>query len=228
MLFYLIFGASLLLPVQNRLYATLGVLAGLVIIGLWSTAGAHPVVAFYTSDIILEFGLGLLIGNLVTKRVSISPMLSWSAFLCGVFLISCLGLKHSGLRSLVWGLPAGLIVAGALSLELQGRLREFWLLHFLGNASYSIYLSHEIVIAAMGQFWITHGFGSSAPAKIIMIVTMMIVAAFAGGAVHLCIEKPLLCLLQGKSLKTALLEGFLHKRPRERILGTETPLNEAI
>jgi peptidoglycan/LPS O-acetylase OafA/YrhL len=57
------------------------------------------------------------------------------------------GWPHS--RFLLWGVPAALIVLGALALE---PAREPWYLrplHVLGDASYSLYLTHILVIATV-------------------------------------------------------------------------------
>ncbi|TCU04838.1 hypothetical protein [Rhizobium sullae] len=47
----------------------------------------------------------------------------------------------------MWGLPAALLLIGALSYERNGRLRKVEFLRHIGDASYAIYLSHLITIA---------------------------------------------------------------------------------
>jgi peptidoglycan/LPS O-acetylase OafA/YrhL len=51
-------------------------------------------------------------------------------------------------RSIVWGVPAALIVFGAIQLEgsLRGRVSRFFA--YLGDASYSTYLIHVFALAA--------------------------------------------------------------------------------
>ena len=50
-------------------------------------------------------------------------------------------------------LPHALILYGAITLERQGRLSLPRWFNRLGDASYSIYLSHVLVLSAAGSLW---------------------------------------------------------------------------
>ncbi|MFX8797491.1 acyltransferase family protein, partial [Acinetobacter baumannii] len=52
-----------------------------------------------------------------------------------------------------WGPPAVLIVAGALCLDLNGKALKAPWLRLLGDASYSIYLTHLITLGVVRQAW---------------------------------------------------------------------------
>ena len=61
-------------------------------------------------------------------------------------------------RVLTWGIPAFVIVAGAVSLEpFVAPALPRWLLT-LGDASYSIYLSHGFLLPALGLLFGRAGF----------------------------------------------------------------------
>jgi peptidoglycan/LPS O-acetylase OafA/YrhL len=69
---------------------------------------------------------------------------------CGFGLILILPMISENARALTWGIPAFFIVVGAVSLEpFVARAVPRWLLS-LGDASYSIYLSHGFVLPALG------------------------------------------------------------------------------
>jgi peptidoglycan/LPS O-acetylase OafA/YrhL len=97
----------------------------------------------------------------------------------------------------VWGVPAALTVAGALSLELSGKtLRAPRALVaptlLLGDASYCIYLFHLPATAVIAH---TMGYGD---ARVFLPVSIAVSIA-AGLAAHFWIEKPLLAVLRRPS-----------------------------
>ncbi|MFX8633201.1 hypothetical protein ABTM26_19635, partial [Acinetobacter baumannii] len=68
---------------------------------------------------------------------------------CGLLLTSGVlsAANISASRFFHWGLPAFLIVTGALALE--PKLKDWRLPMLLGDASYSIYLTHGVVLSAV-------------------------------------------------------------------------------
>jgi len=83
------------------------------------------------------------------------------------------------------GLPAGMIVAGVLSLERQ--LRDNAFLRLAGDASYAIYLVHVPVLAMVGSMLFGHvepGFSAS----LILVASGVLV----GVLVHVVIERPMM------------------------------------
>ena len=54
-------------------------------------------------------------------------------------------------RPIYWGIPAALIVLGALSVETNGGIFQSTFLKALGDASYSIYLLHGLVESAVNR-----------------------------------------------------------------------------
>jgi peptidoglycan/LPS O-acetylase OafA/YrhL len=95
-------------------------------------------------------------------------------------------------RLLDYGVAAVLIVGAMVGIEVAGKLRVGRLPRWLGDASYSIYLSHTLVIAALWKVW-PHG---AAPWMFLAGATVC--AALAGGAVYVLLERPLLALMRGR------------------------------
>jgi len=99
--------------------------------------------------ILIEFIFGMLIGLLVCdKRVSRS--LNWIALVLGGagFAMSALFDLNSVDRVIKWGIPAFLLVFGAIGID---QIRNSFLIE-IGNASYSIYLVQAFVIPATYKF----------------------------------------------------------------------------
>jgi exopolysaccharide production protein ExoZ len=129
------------------------------------TVFALPIPQDYVfAPIVLEFLLGIVIGVLIEHGQS----RYWGAAICiGVvwLLLGTIPLHQDGgraalsysLRLACWGIPAALIVYGALALE----TRKVWimpkLLQFLGNASFSIYLWHAIVFNVVAVIFVHLG-----------------------------------------------------------------------
>ena len=94
-------------------------------------------------------------------------------------------------RVLTWGIPAFAVVAGAVSLEpLVAPSLPRWLLT-LGDASYSIYLSHGFVLPALGLL-----FGSFASPGLwtegLTIILCLLLSSLVGWGVFIWIESPML------------------------------------
>jgi len=107
-----------------------------------------PAIAMYCDPIVLEFAAGLCLG-LLTLRGRVLPAAPAAIALVGGFAL-LLFVPPVLPRLLSWGVPAILIMAGTVGLEAPLRRRlPRWLLT-LGAASYSIYLFHAFILAALG------------------------------------------------------------------------------
>ncbi len=142
-----------------------------------------PATAFLLSPIILEFAAGFALAQLRSFRL---PGL---ALVIGLVLLfgstrsfdnaTMLDPAVASLRALDFGLPAVMIVYGALGLEWLFAARWANPLVGIGDASYSIYLMHLFPINALT--------GSSAE----MPMVRFIAAIAIGLAVHRLLERPL-------------------------------------
>ncbi|WP_088345615.1 MULTISPECIES: acyltransferase [Rhodomicrobium] len=154
MFFYVIFSLCLLASTASlRAGALLAALTGLVAAGLILSPGG--VLGWLASPILLEFAAGVAIGAMYTSGVVLPRTLAWIALIGGGLALLGLGLAGATLhtRVILWGIPAIFIVLGALYLERHGAVREVPFLRLLGDASYSLYLTHLFAVGAVAVVW---------------------------------------------------------------------------
>jgi exopolysaccharide production protein ExoZ len=112
-------------------------------------------------------------------------------------------------RVLIYGTGSALVIAGLVALERQGGRWNSRPLARLGDASYSLYLSHVPVIAATGLLWrrllIVQSAVMRAPVMHVAVLACTFSVAVAGGiaSFHL-IEAPLLRLLRDRPIRFVL------------------------
>ena len=101
-------------------------------------------------------------------------------------------------RIVAAGIPALLIVAGAVFSESRYKLNPSRTLVVLGDASYSIYLSHVIVIPVIAKLWAAAGLGGAGWLGLVFVIVALITSALAGVVLYKLVERPLLTWLSGK------------------------------
>jgi exopolysaccharide production protein ExoZ len=195
MAFYVMFAASLALPQSIRLWALLALLAGLAAIGLAMPLGG--IMAFYTDPIILEFAAGLLIAKAWTSGVTVPVKAAGVATLLG-FALLLAGSEMTLPRIVGAGIPAALIVAGAVFSESRYKRNPSRTLVLLGDASYSIYLSHVMVLSVIAKLWLAVGLDGGGLIGLAFVVVAMTASACAGVILYKLVERPLLQWLSGK------------------------------
>lgn len=201
MYFYAIFACLLLVrPLSRRMIIMLFWAAGVsLLFGLTKPWGAIPVV--YMNPIVLEFVMGAFIGfaylNGYLRRFD--PTLSFLLVLiCAMTMIftpfadDTEFIFRSFLRPVVYGIPAAIIVLGLLAFETSGNLRKLPWLMLMGDASYSIYLSHTTTLTLFRV--LTKLFHVPVQNPVVggaLILTAVICAIFTGVLVYRYIELPL-------------------------------------
>lgn len=187
MLFYVLFALALALPKPQRLVAVSAVLAALAAFGL-VVDPQNAVLKGFTNNILVEFAMGMGLGRLYELgRAPKSALAGAGLIAAGVALVSIHRLLPEA-RFIYFGVPALLIMAGALAFEerLKGR---FWTApKFLGDASYSIYLVHLMAMAVSTRI-VSDAFAGAFPAAALLFEVAFAVAA--GCAAYLLVEKPL-------------------------------------
>jgi peptidoglycan/LPS O-acetylase OafA/YrhL len=204
--FYLVFAALLAI-------ASIGLrLAALSTVFLVSAAfyltmlPTNPLLHTFGNPIILEFLIGAVIGALYLRgRLQvIGPRAAMALLVGGLFFMSALFDTRDFERVGTAGFGAAAVMLALLSLELRGRLRSWPLLILLGDASYSIYLAHPLVLtlARLGARTIGLPVEQIGPGMLAVMMTMAIAVA-AGVAAHLWIERPMLDWLRSRLLAPA-------------------------
>jgi len=171
-----------LAPDQRRAGVGLGFLD-------WKSAPA----IFYTSSVLLEFLLGVIVYFLTrSSRLALSrPLLG--AILAAAALLLSLD-NGDAARGFADGPFAAVIVWVAVQWPWNARID--WL-RSLGDASYSIYLFHLASFGVAG--WLLHRAGVEAPTPLGVGAAMTLhlaTAIVAGLLIHRFIERPLLRLLR--------------------------------
>jgi exopolysaccharide production protein ExoZ len=163
--FYLVFAISLSICRDMRVYICSAAISLLVLLGFCvDSASENPVLYFYTQPIMLDFVLGMLTAafrDRIMETVSRAKPVPWLILALGVaglfgnsyvFPNSPSAFAPPTDTFLIFGLPSSLIVMGAVLLEGVETNKAWRPFIRIGDASYSIYLSHFFVIAAMIGF----------------------------------------------------------------------------
>jgi len=156
MFFYLLFGFCLLLPVKARLATLVGLLLLLSVIGGILNLPIASIAGFYTRSVIVEFAFGMVLGQAFLSNRglrTLGPAAAWALLIVGLLVMVSMPSSDVYARAIRYGIPAFAIVYAALTLELAGSVRKNRLLHQIGNASYSIYLTQLITMAAFTAGW---------------------------------------------------------------------------
>jgi len=153
MAFYALFAVALFFKDAYRIPIIGTVMLFFVFLGPYSNI--EVIESFYSNSIILEFLAGVVLGKiylqgLIKKNLQLGMLLiilSVVLFLSAKFLVF-------GDRFLGQGIASFLLVLGAL--HFQSR-EGFWqgIFHTIGNASYSIYLSHIFTLGLLRYVWIS-------------------------------------------------------------------------
>jgi peptidoglycan/LPS O-acetylase OafA/YrhL len=218
MFFYVIFGLWLLAPERWRLAGNSVTIGFLVLLGL--AAGFNDsasVAGFYTSTIMLEFVLGILLGVFVTRSVVIGriPMwLAWALLIGGIAFICGVPLQRGQAipRLVSRGIPAFFAIAGVLAMELHNKVQTYKWLRLLGDASFSLYLSHFVMLSLLAQAWRRLPLAQGLISYITFSVFATACSLVAGLACYFLVEKQLTALFHPKRWDKAKvpIEGDLN------------------
>jgi exopolysaccharide production protein ExoZ len=189
MYFYAVFGALLFLPERLLLLAVSAWLVASACFGAFSSTD-NILIRFYGSDIVLDFGYGVLLGAAFMRGWVLPSPLAWLFLALGFGKLALPGLID-GPHWIVVGLPALAIVASAVALERRQGIRRIGSLLLLGDASYAIYLSHGMVLSACLQITKKLGFSSGFFTTPLFFLMSCVAVVIVGVTIHLNFEKPL-------------------------------------
>ena len=203
MFFYLLFGAALFLR-SDALRVTIVVLLlwSLVLIGGLLNP-KQPITATYTSPALLLFldGIGLAIAyNASNVRTALLGML----LICVDAVMRSTRVPDFGLSGSLGALLPVTIVAATIAVE--GLLKRIPnpALHAIGNASYSIYLSHLFFLRLSELQWRhLQGLVTSEAIHLSYLVLAFVFAVAGGIAVHYFVERPVLLAFQKRQIVSA-------------------------
>ncbi len=203
--FYLIFFLILLFIPEKRMPLAILLWAVVVILLNYLFESSNPFSVLVSHPLTIEFigGCFLAINFIPTKKNTSmgTGLLLTLAFIGLIFSIYGFNyyqhIYESAIptgwwRVIIFGIPASLLVFFFINLEKNGFLIHPLLVK-IGDASYSIYLSHVFVLSAGGQLWLTFQVNSIYD-NIFMIPALFILIIIIGTFSYNFIEKPLLAI----------------------------------
>lgn len=199
--FYAMFAVGLMLPAKRRAGFVIAVLAALATVGLiFHPAG--PVASTYTDPRLIEFGAGVVLARWWSARFLVGRGLGavlTGVGLGGLALAALLGPTPDAWRLLAWGCPSAALVAGIVSIETSGALPRLAALHRIGDASFSIYLTHIFLLGPMRRAFepMTAGLSPTAVA-LTHVAAAIATSAVVGIVVWRWVERPLLSVLRSR------------------------------
>ncbi len=152
---------------------------------------SSPIIGLVTNSLLWEFYFGFLLFEIWHCRYRfLLPASSGMALL--LFLtMQIFWPESSALRVINYGLPAFVLVSGVLAVT-----REYvanipkWMV-FLGDSSYTLYLSHIVTMPAIAKLAVVLGVHKSLPPDV-QIILYTVLAVMVGGVLYLITEKPLM------------------------------------
>jgi len=201
MWFYVIFGIAILISRRASMILVSTIAA--VSLFFFGTQMAH--VTAFTSNSVVEsvfsfMNIDLLLGVLAAEIVWRGGVKMPRAVLAvGVVLFLLGAVLEVRLRSefpiehrlASFAFAAFLVLVGAVTLEMQGRLSFPWILQYLGEASYSIYITHFILLSMFAKVLLTlHAFSFLGVALNTLLLFVLTVGS--GVLTYAFVEFPLL------------------------------------
>ncbi|MEQ7920556.1 acyltransferase [Xanthomonas sp. WHRI 1810A] len=188
--FYVIFAGVLFFPQRLRLWLIGAVFVAVTLIGRLS-GDVGPALTFYSNPIIFEFLMGIGVAILVRRQMLLNgPM---ACVLTLVALAVMLLANYADLvpqRAVAFGIPAALIVYGLCCMEIRATVRNFVYLRVVGDASYSLYLTHVFTLVVcrliFQRFYNGHSLGS----ELAFIALSLVLSVIVGIMTYYLYEKP--------------------------------------
>jgi peptidoglycan/LPS O-acetylase OafA/YrhL len=200
MLFYAVFAIAIAWGAPRIRFCLLVFLA--VFLAGQTLPGVMPL-AFYANSIIFEFILGVAIAQALMRFGAGPASIGAVLVVAGTVFTFGFGWDDTASRLVHLGLGAAAIVLGTVWLEpMVVRAPLARQLAFLGDASYSIYLSHTFVVPA--GVLLLQRLGLHDPLTIALLVGVMVIVA--GALSHIWLEKPMTSFFKRLFFKPAPLE----------------------
>jgi len=189
MFFYLVL-STLLIINKNTTYTAICILLA---IGSLSKNLSSAPGSYYLTEGILEFAIGLMIGQLI--KIGYRPKTAPSIILItSSIVLFVVNNKFKSEGFLAWGVPSALLIIGCLGFD-SSKFMKSKTAQFFGEASYSIYLFHALVIWAIDWY-------SPADKSILHVGLAIILSMLIGAIAYKFIEQPLLKLMIGALKKS--------------------------
>lgn len=219
-IFYLVFALSFLGKKRRAYLLLLWCMSPLIYNLFPGSAGVvegtlHELTRFFFNPSNLTFGCGVLLGLAYQKTRNFHSPSSLSPVVSGLLMLAgCVALFFSfnGFGSARVNLFASLVVFISLWIPTSfGKLAQ--LAHVLGDASYSIYLTHNLIILIGATAWIAL-FGPRYYSVALLLLPL--VAVLCGVLIHFWVERPIvrvgqdIVMLANRKIKRPVTKTSMH------------------
>jgi len=203
MFFYAIFALAMALGRRSMFALIVAMLTACVLIGMiWEPR--NTILKFYSSTLLFEFVGGMLLGWIYLRNANAPRAMAIPLILAGSAALllaesAPFAFGPNGVmpeRALVWGLPGLALVAGAVFLAGPSRSAGSGPLWWLGEASYSLYLTHLLTLPAISLLWRGLGFGFQGAGGVLYLVVAITLSALAACLIFVAFERPFTALLR--------------------------------
>lgn len=166
-------------------------------------------VTFFSSPIILEFFMGVLIAHLYAQKKINLGMFAQSVLvlIAIVMFIVMLGYYEKFGRVICAGIPAAILVFALAGMDTIGKVRNIKLFTLIGDSSYSLYLIHPFVYGIF-RFAYSRGYLDGISLVAIYFVSLFFVLVSAV-VFYKLVELPL-CAAVKRVLKKKFEKQFAH------------------
>jgi peptidoglycan/LPS O-acetylase OafA/YrhL len=196
MYFYTVFVGLLCLPERRAPLAVALWAAGALAAYFLLSPFQSPLLTLITSPYCMEFALGCVSALLIARGKIIAGALPGVAV--GIALLALAASVHffggdpaGPWRVVVYGVPYGLLVYALVAAELSGTARSpRWLVH-IGDGSYSLYLSHFLIVAGIFQAWAFLDMKGVLDNGVVIVLAIAIALAWANISYRF-LERPIL------------------------------------
>jgi exopolysaccharide production protein ExoZ len=216
MLFYVIFAIGVLGTRRAAVAVSSLALVGLVAVGRLFEPSS-PVLAFWTDSIILEFIYGMVLGLAYREGLRLPKWLSAAVLIAGLALfyvnLEIFEIPRAlanGLvipRSVAYGVPAAVVVAGATLGDFSLKGAGWRMLSVVGDASYALYLFHAFPVRAMIHLFKLIGVEVDAHRFVCLAVTVGVSAVMAT-IIYYLFERPVTLALRSLVGQFSVLRGI--------------------
>jgi exopolysaccharide production protein ExoZ len=215
MFFYLIFALSMSFWYDMRVTLCATMILVLVLFGLCTHDPSNVVLYVYSQPIMLDFSLGMILAlfrdqiSNAMRRISVLPWLTLSCGIVSLLTVSSFFPIAPSFYApptntfVTFGLPAALIVMAAIGLDdVRTRGQPWHCFQEIGNASYSIYLTHFFIVGALTAF-ANHMHLSPTLRIMLALVTIPLTAIF-GIFLYRVFERPVMTILSRRISPTSV------------------------
>ncbi len=216
MFFYLMFSIGLVLPYRIGVALVMAVMVAFAALG--SVFHFHDVLlSFYANLKLAEFaagmGIGLIYPYLPSPKTAAAKFGALAGLVVGLACLVTLQvfITDDTPKTLANLVSACVVMVSALCLEKGGwSVQNKWILT-LGNASYSLYLTHALIAIAAVKVFVSHG--AHIWLALVMLPLTYIVCIVVGVCAYTYVEKPVTQWLRSrignaaKSLRVATPSG---------------------